>query len=112
MTRGGGTVYQRKSDGLWIAAVDKPRHPGAPRQRRVFSAPDEETARLRLAAWLSENPRRTFSTEGRAAHMEAARALGTHTAREWWALVRKVGGACFYCGVKALAFQMDLGHVA
>jgi 5-methylcytosine-specific restriction endonuclease McrA len=43
-----------------------------------------------------------FSTQPtpRIEAMRQARERGRHTAREWWALVVKVGRRCHYCGIE------------
>ena len=42
--------------------------------------------------------------------MAAAKALGSHTPGQWRALVRSVGGRCYYCGVKTDAVFLPPHH--
>lgn len=97
-TYGVGTIYQRKSDGRWLAAVDLPRRKHEPRIRRTFTGTTREAVEAKLAAYRSDNPAPEFL--GRAVYNEQARAQGTHTAAEWYALCRASKCRCHYCGIK------------
>jgi 5-methylcytosine-specific restriction endonuclease McrA len=112
MGYGYGSVYQRASDGRWLAAVELPRRPGEPRRRAHRSGRTREEAEMRLAAYRADHPAFEVEITGnRATKLLHARALGTHTPKEWWALVRSVGCACAYCGVKTSIFNMEQDHI-
>lgn len=102
---GAGSVYRRTSDKRWVAVVDLPRGRGEKRRRRTVTSFSRATVELWLAAYRAEHP--IDPPLGRARHMEQARLLGTHTAGEWWRLVRRVQGACNYCETRHPGFQMD-----
>jgi hypothetical protein len=56
MGYGYGSVYQRASDGRWLAAVELPRRPGEPRRRAHRSGRTREEAEMRLAAYRADHP--------------------------------------------------------
>jgi len=93
-----GSIYRRGSDGRWMGSVETVK---GERKRRTVSSTMFCRTLTRLAeldpahhAEITSDPdRRT-----RAAHMEAARKLGTHTQAEWFAYLRQVGNVCEYCG--------------
>lgn len=97
--KGSGSLYQRASDGLWMASVAIRSEDGR-RRRRVFSSRSRVVVEARLAAWLFENPlpERAPSLP-RGSNLRAARSIATHTAAEWSAYARSVAYACHYCSV-------------
>lgn len=90
-----GSVYQ--GDRGWVASAELPPLDGR-RRRKRFIRPTREAAVSALDAWLIDHPRPERESEGRAAHLDLARSLGTHTAQEWRAKVQAHGGRCHYCG--------------
>lgn len=105
---GVGTIYQRNSDKLWVAAVDLPRGRGEKRRRKTRASQTRDDAQLWLEAWCANHPEHYGTTgAGRRANMEVARALGTHTEREWFKYVRALERRCEYCGVQTPRFQQD-----
>jgi 5-methylcytosine-specific restriction endonuclease McrA len=93
---GYGTVY-REGD-CWVASVDLAADGSGRRRRKRFKRPSREAAEAALAAWRESNPLPSHAPAGRAAHIEAARARGTHTAEQWREKVRAANHACHYCG--------------
>lgn len=95
---GGGSVYQRASDGRWIAAFSLRSQDGR-RIRKMFSGRTEDQARALLEAWMAENqlPREPAAAGTRAVHVKAAKAIATHTDAQWYAKVRAAGDKCHYC---------------
>ena len=75
---GTGSVYQRASDGRWIAAIQHDR-PDGTRGPKVFSARDRASAEAQLRAWLVEHPPRpTAPASRRQEALRQAQALGRH----------------------------------
>lgn len=100
---GFGSVYQRSSDGRWMASVEMPENGvTGKRRRKMLSAATREEVEARLIAYRAENPplRQSRDSQGtRQGNLERGRALGHHTDLEWRQLVGRVGGKCEYCGV-------------
>jgi 5-methylcytosine-specific restriction endonuclease McrA len=107
-TYGKGTVYQRRSDGLWMAVVEIPRTQYSPRRRKTRSAHTRERAEELLRELHAEIPPR--ERQGRKANMETAKSLGTHTDAEWFALLGAVDGRCHYCGERPRTFEVEQDH--
>lgn len=97
---GYGTIYQRESDGRWIAAVDLPSERGE-RKRKTFSGWTQEDVAAKLKAFRLANP----ATEhvGRKVNVRRAKEQGSHTDKEWWALVRLAERRCYYCNIETVA---------
>lgn len=96
-TYGPGTIYQRK-DGRWVAAVQLPSSPNAPRKRKTFTGATRSVVVAKLAEWRAQHPAPEFL--GRAEYLRLAREKGTHKPSEWYALFRKVKGRCYYCKIE------------
>lgn len=92
---GRGSVYQRASDGRWLAVLH--RHG----QRVSFSSLDRDEAEAMLDTYLAEHlPDRVEQPipRVRAARIAASRDAGhAHTATEWAAKVADADGLCHYC---------------
>lgn len=105
-TYGHGGIYQRKSDGLWVATAeheDNRDRGDSPRKKHTFASKTREGALAKLEAYREANPpagEAVAAPQPRLSNMARARALGTHTAAEWRALVKSTGGRCEYCGVQ------------
>lgn len=109
---GYGSVYQRSSDNRWIAACNVRKPGGGPRRRVCFTATTRDEAASKLAAYRADNPGYESEIPGeRAVKLLHARAIGTHTPKEWWTLVRSVKCVCAYCGVKTTLFNMEQDHI-
>lgn len=113
--KGAGSVCQRP-DGRWVATVEltERRTPGQPRnqrKRRVFYGwtPEEAEAKMRAAFPDLLPPDHVHSPSRQRRHddMESARLLGTHTAREWWALIKATDYTCHYCGKRTRYMTKD-----
>ena len=94
--RGIGSIYQRNTDGLWLASVPAPAVDGKRRKRVIATGKDRAKVQAALDAWREANPAAPVLT--RAESMAAARALGTHTYAEMTALIR-AADTCRYCGI-------------
>jgi 5-methylcytosine-specific restriction endonuclease McrA len=99
---GYGSIYFRKSDGLWIATVNLPRRAGAARRRKTFSGHTREEAQARLDAYRADYQTAPPIKGGRRAYVARVADKGRHTYREWMLLVREVKGRCFYCDIKTI----------
>jgi len=101
--RGSGSIHQR-FDGQWVAMLELPTPRGEKRKRRTLYGQTREVVEARLAKMQAElgiAPR--IREEGdpniiRARRLEAARLLGRHTPKEWYALLREHNNRCYYCG--------------
>lgn len=109
---GYGSIYRRSVDGRWFAAVEVRGTPRAARRRVTFSGSSREAVEAKLAAYREEHPSRLLGKpRTRKAHMEAAKALGDHTEREWCAKVRRLGTLCIYCQRKCGKFGPTKDHL-
>jgi 5-methylcytosine-specific restriction endonuclease McrA len=110
--RGGGSVYQRKG-GRWVAEVPLPAKPGERRRviRYAKTEADAEAKRLQMLAEFGLTPKARDGSAPRAIrarNMEAARRLGTHTASEWYAVLREHDNRCYYCGSRSAEAHLML----
>ena len=94
---GDGSVYQRTSDGRWVAAVVLPYGRGEIRRRKCMTATTREGAIAKLDDYRQASPAHSTPGLGRAAYMEIAKALGDHREADWWRLWRKGDQRCHYC---------------
>lgn len=100
---GTGSIYQRSSDGRWMAAVEvEENRGGGPRKRKTLSASTREAVEAKLEAYRAEHPAlgQSVDSQGRRLNTDRARTLGKHTEREWLDHVTAVGGKCEYCGIQ------------
>lgn len=104
----GGTIYQRKSDGLWCAAVALPSIDGK-RRKRVVTSKDRSVVESKL---LEMNPDvRGAGHTPRPVLLRAARAIATHTDIEWYAKLRASPSDCRYCSAGLNDFNMVKDHM-
>jgi len=92
---GRGSVFFR-GDGYWVAQVDIGKSPEGKRRRRTLTAKTYCGIIKRFSAEYPPTPDRPLHP--RVVTMRLARERGTHTAQEWYALCRKAGNRCAYCG--------------
>ena len=94
-----GSIYRRQSDGRWVATVEQPRLRDEPRRRKTTSS---QLYCQTLKRLNDLEPMRVEDAEqrSRAAYMEAAKAQGSHSAREWYERCKAVKCHCEYCGVR------------
>lgn len=117
MDYGNGSIYQRSSDGRWLASVEVEDNRGgtAKRKRKTLSAKTREGVEARLDAYRAEHPAlgRSIDSRGtRRRNIDRGRELGTHTEREWLDHVESVGGICEYCGIQTgLIFRAPGGGI-
>jgi 5-methylcytosine-specific restriction endonuclease McrA len=102
---GFGSVYEDRTRGRWVGSVELARQRHEPRRRKCFTGSTRAIVEAKLSAYRETFPAPEFL--GREAYMEQARALGTHTDSEWWALVRSVKKVCHYCGITTEAVWVD-----
>lgn len=94
--KGSGSIYRRASDGLWLASVEL--EPiGGKRRRKVFTGKSRdavlEKVKTTTGIDMDAEPERRA---GRRERMVVSRSIGTHTDREWSAVV-KATKQCRYC---------------
>src|SRR5690349_14490597 len=105
---GTGSIQYVPSRGRWMAVIPLPYKRGEPRRRKTLLASTREAAEARLAEYMAQHPAPEYP--GRAVHLDRAREVGSHTEAEWWALVRREKGLCFYCGVKTDLTWLPTNH--
>ncbi len=105
--RGLGSVFYRKQDDRWAAVISVHVPRGERRRRVVRYAKSREAAEEALAALRAEYglPNEPRPVRTRQEWLEAARLLGRHTRREWYAKIRAAECRCYYCGVKGTLRQ-------
>lgn len=104
--RGSGSIFKRASDDRWVCRKSTGKGAEGKRGRaQVTSALFCEAVR-EFSAMHPYRPEFGMqrTVEPRAEMMRQARERGRHTAQEWWALYRGVGGRCFYCDVQCASW--------
>ena len=91
--RGSGSIFLR-GDGLWVGRIQL-----ASGRKQVTSTRFCETLR-RFSELHPYRAEFSIPLQVRAEAMLAARERGSHTAKEWHALVVAVNRHCFYCGIQ------------
>lgn len=105
--RSEGSVYRRKSDGLWVAAFDLAPLDGK-RRRRVLTSSTEAGVRAKFEAANAE--RELKPVRGRQADIRDARRRGTHTRAELVENLRRTTH-CRYCRTALNAFNRVQDHI-
>jgi 5-methylcytosine-specific restriction endonuclease McrA len=100
---GAGTISQR-ANGLWMGQVSVRTAPGQRQRVTVYGRSVSEveqkmdTARQANAIEVKERHTPTLRRQ----RVDAARSLGSHTAREWGDLQRASDHRCYYCSAFCL----------
>lgn len=106
--RGSGGLRFR-DDGVWVFMVDLGKVDGR-RKRRAFYGRSAEEAEAKGRVEFPDLPPADTPPTGnlRVERMRAARALGTHTRREWHKKLRDLDHRCHYCGADTRAPDVGL----
>ena len=104
----GGSIYQRASDGLWCATIEAGTVDGK-RRKRVVASKDRAVVEAKLREM---NPNiGPVGHRSRYENMCRARAIATHTRKEWADKVRSTPEECRYCLVPMSLFNMVKDHM-
>lgn len=96
--RGSGSIFKR-ADGIWVCRRDLGIVDGKRLRPQVTSQRFCEAVKKfsEMHPYRPEFSIPVGTAPNRVEAMRAARALGRHTAQEWFALVRSVNSECYYC---------------
>lgn len=101
------SIYQR-ADGLWCAAFTVSTRP---RRRRIIRATTRDRLTEKIEAAGLTDRLHPEPTRPRRDHLADARAIETHTAEQWHALVRAHPKICRYCDTPLNIFNGVKDHI-
>ncbi|MEU1526330.1 HNH endonuclease signature motif containing protein [Nocardia rhamnosiphila] len=105
--KGGGSVYFRSRDGLWMGYLPITQEDGTRKRKHVGSTRYCETLKKLRTLRAEVGAPALSRLDSPQPRMTLARAAATHTDAEWAALYLESRGLCFYCGNHANPPEKD-----
>lgn len=105
--QGGGSIFIRARDGLWVGRLEQPKGSRRERQRQQVASARycDLLKKFRLLRIGAEAP--LLPATSPRSNASRARVKATHTRIEWALLYLESRGLCFYCGEHANPPERD-----